>query len=140
VALVAELERKETEFSRLRRTKLTVDDFQPLTIIGRGAFGEVTSAALRLHSLRARARAENASRVVCPYAGAVGARARHGPHLCDEEAQEERDGSPGPGACLGRLGRARRRLCNNSWGDSALTAFLLFRWTTSKPSATCWLR
>ena len=31
----------EIEFLRLRRRKLSVDDFQPLTIIGRGAFGEV---------------------------------------------------------------------------------------------------
>jgi hypothetical protein len=38
---LAELERRETEYTRLRRTKLTVDDFEPLTIIGRGAFGEV---------------------------------------------------------------------------------------------------
>ena len=39
-ARLAELERKEREFSRLRRQKTSVDDFEPLTIIGRGAFGE----------------------------------------------------------------------------------------------------
>ncbi|KFD50982.1 hypothetical protein M514_08165, partial [Trichuris suis] len=32
---------KETEFLRLRRTRLTVADFEPLKVIGRGAFGEV---------------------------------------------------------------------------------------------------
>ncbi|PAA57640.1 hypothetical protein BOX15_Mlig031448g1, partial [Macrostomum lignano] len=32
---------KETEFLRLKRARLTVDDFEPLKIIGKGAFGEV---------------------------------------------------------------------------------------------------
>ncbi|KAK4415715.1 Serine/threonine-protein kinase CBK1 [Sesamum alatum] len=36
-----DLERKETEYMRLRRNKISVDDFELLTIIGRGAFGEV---------------------------------------------------------------------------------------------------
>ncbi|CAM8985825.1 unnamed protein product [Rhodiola kirilowii] len=34
-------ERKETEYMRLQRHKMGVDDFELLTIIGRGAFGEV---------------------------------------------------------------------------------------------------
>jgi hypothetical protein len=33
---------KETEFLRLKRSKLGVEDFDPLKVIGRGAFGEVT--------------------------------------------------------------------------------------------------
>lgn len=36
-----DLERKETEYMRLKRHKICVDDFELLTIIGRGAFGEV---------------------------------------------------------------------------------------------------
>uniref|UniRef100_A0A914X1Z7 non-specific serine/threonine protein kinase n=1 Tax=Plectus sambesii TaxID=2011161 RepID=A0A914X1Z7_9BILA len=32
---------KETEFLRLKRTRLVVDDFESLKVIGRGAFGEV---------------------------------------------------------------------------------------------------
>lgn len=32
---------KETEFLRLRRSKLGADDFEPLKVIGKGAFGEV---------------------------------------------------------------------------------------------------
>lgn len=40
--LIKDLERKETEFMRLKRNKISVDDFEPLTIIGRGAFGEVS--------------------------------------------------------------------------------------------------
>ncbi|KAL6198530.1 hypothetical protein ACLB2K_028319 [Fragaria x ananassa] len=35
------LEQKETEYMHLQRHKMEVDDFQLLTIIGRGAFGEV---------------------------------------------------------------------------------------------------
>lgn len=36
-----ELERKETEYIRLKRHRMNVDDFELLTVIGRGAFGEV---------------------------------------------------------------------------------------------------
>ncbi|KAI8524641.1 hypothetical protein RHMOL_Rhmol13G0164300 [Rhododendron molle] len=39
--LLKYLERKETEYMRIRRHKMSVDDFELLTIIGRGAFGEV---------------------------------------------------------------------------------------------------
>ncbi|CAI5459253.1 unnamed protein product [Closterium sp. Yama58-4] len=39
--IMQELERRETEFRRLQRHKMSVDDFELLTIIGRGAFGEV---------------------------------------------------------------------------------------------------
>uniref|UniRef100_A0A1D1XBZ0 non-specific serine/threonine protein kinase n=1 Tax=Anthurium amnicola TaxID=1678845 RepID=A0A1D1XBZ0_9ARAE len=35
------LEKKETEYMRLQRHKMGADDFELLTIIGRGAFGEV---------------------------------------------------------------------------------------------------
>ncbi|GAB2265956.1 hypothetical protein Dimus_000990 [Dionaea muscipula] len=34
-------ERKETEYMRLQRHKMGADDFEPLTMIGKGAFGEV---------------------------------------------------------------------------------------------------
>lgn len=39
--LLKDLERKETEYMRLQRHKMGVEDFELLTIIGRGAFGEV---------------------------------------------------------------------------------------------------
>ncbi|KAK3020184.1 hypothetical protein RJ639_047128 [Escallonia herrerae] len=39
--LIKDLERKETEYMRLKRHKICVDDFELLIIIGRGAFGEV---------------------------------------------------------------------------------------------------
>lgn len=34
---------KETDYLRLRRTRLSVTDFRSLKVIGRGAFGEVKS-------------------------------------------------------------------------------------------------
>lgn len=33
---------KESEFLRLKRSRLGVEDFEPLKVIGRGAFGEVS--------------------------------------------------------------------------------------------------
>eukprot|EP00252_Welwitschia_mirabilis_P004484 TRINITY_DN14816_c0_g1_i1.p1 TRINITY_DN14816_c0_g1~~TRINITY_DN14816_c0_g1_i1.p1 ORF type:complete len:545 (+),score=115.30 TRINITY_DN14816_c0_g1_i1:451-2085(+) len=39
--MMKNLERRETEYMRMQRHKVGVDDFEPLTIIGRGAFGEV---------------------------------------------------------------------------------------------------
>ncbi|KAH9802046.1 AGC kinase family protein [Citrus sinensis] len=41
INILKDLERKETEYMRLKRHKISVDDFDLLTIIGRGAFGEV---------------------------------------------------------------------------------------------------
>ncbi|KAH9763143.1 AGC kinase family protein [Citrus sinensis] len=40
INILKDLERKETEYMRLKRHKISVDDFDLLTIIGRGAFGE----------------------------------------------------------------------------------------------------
>ena len=36
---------KETEFLRLKRSRLGVEDFEALRVIGRGAFGEVSQRA-----------------------------------------------------------------------------------------------
>lgn len=41
INLLKDLERKESDYMRLKRHKICVDDFDLLTIIGRGAFGEV---------------------------------------------------------------------------------------------------
>ena len=38
------LEKKETEYMRLKRHKMGADDFELLTMIGKGAFGEVNSS------------------------------------------------------------------------------------------------
>lgn len=39
--LLKDLELKETEYMRRQRHKMGADDFEPLTMIGKGAFGEV---------------------------------------------------------------------------------------------------
>ncbi|KAJ4906617.1 hypothetical protein Rs2_10275 [Raphanus sativus] len=39
--LLKDLELKETEYTRRQSLKMGVDDFEPLTMIGKGAFGEV---------------------------------------------------------------------------------------------------
>lgn len=41
--MLRNLERKETEYMRLQRRKVGIDDFEQLTVIGKGAFGEVKS-------------------------------------------------------------------------------------------------
>ncbi|KAJ0724649.1 putative non-specific serine/threonine protein kinase [Helianthus annuus] len=38
--LLTNLEKKETEYMRLQRHKIGIDDFELLTLIGKGAFGE----------------------------------------------------------------------------------------------------
>ena len=39
------LERRERDFTRLQRQRMSAADFEPLTLIGRGAFGEVLTAS-----------------------------------------------------------------------------------------------
>ena len=39
---------KETEFLRLKRARLGVEDFTPIKVIGKGAFGEVSQQLGRL--------------------------------------------------------------------------------------------
>ncbi|XP_035832580.1 probable serine/threonine-protein kinase ndrA [Helianthus annuus] len=39
--LLRNLEKKETEYMRLQRHKIGIDDFELLTLIGKGAFGEI---------------------------------------------------------------------------------------------------
>ena len=39
--ILKHLEKKETEYMRIQRHKMGVDDFELLTMIGKGAFGEV---------------------------------------------------------------------------------------------------
>lgn len=51
VNLLKDLERKETDFMRLKRHKICVDDFDLLTIIGRGAFGEVGNMHISLYKM-----------------------------------------------------------------------------------------
>lgn len=39
--MMRNLERRETEYMRMQRRKIGIDDFEQLTVIGKGAFGEV---------------------------------------------------------------------------------------------------
>lgn len=45
------LGKKESTFLRLRRTKLSLQDFRTLKVIGKGAFGEVIASSLRARGL-----------------------------------------------------------------------------------------
>jgi hypothetical protein len=44
INLIKDLERKETEYMRLKRHRICVDDFDLLTILGKGAYGQVCSS------------------------------------------------------------------------------------------------
>lgn len=46
-AVLGELEKRESNYMRLQRQRLSADDFDPLTIIGRGAFGEVRGLCMQ---------------------------------------------------------------------------------------------
>lgn len=47
--MMRNLARRETEFMRLQRRKVGIDDFEQLTVIGKGAFGEVNKNIEILH-------------------------------------------------------------------------------------------
>jgi len=47
--MMRNLERRETEYMRLQRRKIGIDDFEQLTVIGKGAFGEVCKFNLHEH-------------------------------------------------------------------------------------------
>ena len=42
--IMQQLEQRESEYTRFSRQRMSVSDFEPLTVIGRGAFGEVRPA------------------------------------------------------------------------------------------------
>ncbi len=44
-AILSELEKRESDYTRLQRQRMSADDFDNLSIIGRGAFGEVGCGA-----------------------------------------------------------------------------------------------
>lgn len=136
--VMAEFEKRESDFTRLQRQRMSYDDFEPLTIIGRGAFGEVGGwgdamllgrgrpsrdrGRTTARSPAPRRRAHQGGGARCPGcvvlgghvltgasvhvrvpAGAHRARALHQPHPGHEEAAQERDAAPRPGARLHTL-------------------------------------
>lgn len=46
--IISELEKRESDYTRLQRQRMTSEDFEPLTIIGRGAFGEVSTTSFHM--------------------------------------------------------------------------------------------
>ncbi|GIL81946.1 hypothetical protein Vretimale_1513 [Volvox reticuliferus] len=48
--IISELEKRESDYTRLQRQRMTADDFESLRIIGRGAFGEVRIVREKLTS------------------------------------------------------------------------------------------
>ena len=46
--ILKQFEKKETEYMRLQRHKMSVEDFDLLTMIGKGAFGEVNLHYMRI--------------------------------------------------------------------------------------------
>lgn len=44
--MMRNLARRETEYMRLQRRKIGIDDFELLTVIGKGAFGEETERSV----------------------------------------------------------------------------------------------
>ena len=66
-AIMSELEKRESDYMRLQRQRMSADDFEPLTIIGRGAFGEVRAAApTRRRAARGARRAARAACALLP--------------------------------------------------------------------------
>lgn len=81
---LAQLGRTESSFLRLRRTRLGLDDFKTVKVIGKGAFGEVRP------SLEMRAFGGQAAdgSIWVRGAGATGAEGRYGQDLRDEKLEE----------------------------------------------------
>ena len=77
---LAQLGRTESSFLRLRRTRLGLDDFRTVKVIGKGAFGEVSFASFSVRVVLTRRES-----------GAIGTEGRYRQDLCDEEFEEIRD-------------------------------------------------
>lgn len=45
-SIIEQLEQREREYTRFQRQRMSAADFEPLTVIGRGAFGEASHHAL----------------------------------------------------------------------------------------------
>ena len=82
------LGKRESAFLRLRRTKLGLDDFRTVKVIGKGAFGEVCPH---------RWPCAVATLAYAPDIGPGGTKNRHGQDLRNEDAEERRNVKEGPG-------------------------------------------
>lgn len=94
---------KETEFLRLKRSRLGVDDFTPLKVIGRGAFGEGKQQhCLTLNTIDLSA---NSTSVFPRNDSSLGAEERHWTRVCDEDLAQGRHGREGAGGTCSRRTR-----------------------------------
>ena len=80
-----QLGKKESTFLRLRRTRLGLDDFRTVKVIGKGAFGEV-----RYNTHRS-----NQSLILPP--GSSCSKNGHRKDLCNENVEEGRNVEEGSG-------------------------------------------
>jgi len=86
-----QLGKKESTFLRLRRTKLGLDDFRTVKVIGKGAFGE---ASIRV-SLECVLKLVNT--YLFEMIGPLGSENRHGEDIRHEDIEEGRDVKERPG-------------------------------------------
>ena len=82
---LAQLGKKESTFLRLRRTKIGLNDFRTVKVIGKGAFGEVGTIQIRWAPIHT------------PRKGAFGPEGGHREDLRNEVAEEGRDVKEGSG-------------------------------------------
>jgi hypothetical protein len=91
-----QLGKRESAFLRLRRTKLGLDDFRTVKVIGKGAFGEVSV----LYEL---ANYQLPDKFI--HIGSGSAKDRHGEDLCHEDAEERGDVKERSGAWRPEVGK-----------------------------------
>ena len=90
-----QLGKRESAFLRLRRTKLGLDDFRTVKVIGKGAFGEVRRGRPVV------VLAINDDLTHGCFKGQSRTEDGHGEDLRYEDAEEGRDVEEGSGACGG---------------------------------------
>lgn len=108
--ILQSLERRERDFTRLQRQRLSATDFELLTIIGRGAFGEVYCLAGMILPIMCMSYTEHHHAYVCIHtpsfatlAGQTVQAENQWQGVCHEEAEESRDGQAWTGwdfACI----------------------------------------
>lgn len=86
-----QLGKKESTFLRLRRTRLGLDDFRTVKVIGKGAFGEVSASSVFLYHV--------VSLLFVCNLGSSCPETRYRQDLCDEDPQERGDAKERPGTC-----------------------------------------
>ena len=78
---LTQLGKKESTYLRLRRTKLTLDDFRTVKVIGKGAFGEV----------RTFKRGSSKLYILLLFQGQISTKRGYRQDLCIEIAEEGRN-------------------------------------------------